>query len=118
MSSRRRFFRTRPTMFVIALLALAVVAEVAGFAIHGTPMHYVYFKHGTRVADQPTGTIDYLKFALKIGGVGLVLAAALLHGDRLNSPEELQVDAAGARDLEAVNRSTVIVPNPTNRLPY
>ena len=47
-----------------------------------------------------------------------MLAAALLHGDRLNSPEELQGDAAGARDLEAVNRSTVIVPNPTNRLPY
>jgi hypothetical protein len=118
MNARRRFFRTRPTAYVIALLVLAVVAEVAGFALHGTPMHYVYFKNGARVADQPTGAIDYLKFALKIGGIGLVLAAALLHGDRLDSPEELEGDAAGARDLEAVNRRTVIAPNPTNRLPY
>ncbi len=118
MSTRRRFFRTRPTRFVIALLVLAAVALVAGFAIDGTPMHYVHFKNGARVADQPTGAIDYLKFALKIGGVGLVLAAALLHGDRLNSPEELAGDAAAARDLEAVNRRTVIAPNPTNRLPY
>jgi hypothetical protein len=118
MSTRRRFFRTRPTTFVIALLVLAVVAEVVGFALHGTPMHYVHFTNGTRIADQPTGAIDYLKFALKIGGIGLVLAAALLHGDRLNSPEELAGDAAGAHDLEAVNRRTVIAPNPTNRLPY
>jgi hypothetical protein len=118
MSSRRRFFRTRPTTFVIALLVLAVIAVVTGFALHGTPVHYVRFKNGARFADQPTGTIDYLKFALKIGGVGLVLAAALLHGDRLDSPEELEGDAAGARELEAVNRKTVIAPNPTNRLPY
>ncbi len=97
MSARRRFFRTRPPVFVMALLVLAVVAEVAGFALHGTPVHYVYFKNGTRVADQPTGTIDYLKFALKIGGVGLLLAAALLHADRVNSPEELEGDAAAAR---------------------
>ncbi len=116
MSTRARFFRTRPDRLVIALLVLAVVAEAVGFSMHGTPVHFVHVKHGLSLADQPTRAVDYLKFALKLGGVLLVIAAALLHGDRLNSPEDLEADAARARDLEAVNRRTVASP-PSRMLP-
>jgi hypothetical protein len=113
--TRARFFRTRPDRLVIALLVLAVVAEVVGFGLHGTPVHFVHVKHGPTLADQPTRAVDYLKFALKLGGVLLVIAAALLHGDRLNSPEDLEGDAASAHGLEEVNRRTVA--SPTSHMP-
>jgi hypothetical protein len=109
-SKRARFFRTRPDRLVVALLVLAVVAEVVGFGLHGTPVHLVHVKHGPSLPDQPTHAVDYLKFALKLGGVLLVIAAALLHGDRLNTPEDLEADAGRAQDLEEVNRRTVTSP--------
>jgi hypothetical protein len=45
----------------------------------------------------------------------LVIAAALLHGDRLNTPEDLEADAGRAQDLEEVNRRTVS--SPISQLP-
>jgi hypothetical protein len=112
MSVRRRFFRTRPTPVVTALLALGVFAIVLGFRIHGTPVTFVHVK-GLRhtLPVQHTRAVDYLKLALKIGGIGLVLVAGILHTDRLTTPESLADDEPTTLDPAAPGK--VGTPNQT-----
>ena len=108
-SIRRRFFRTRPTLFVALLLVLTLVAEIVGFHLQGTPPTFKHIRGLGRIAEQHTHTVDYVKLAIEVGGLALLLAAGLLHGDRLTTPAALAED--GPDDLDPAARGKVGTPN-------
>jgi hypothetical protein len=93
MGLRRRYFRTRPSASVIALLALGLVLLLGGFLVSGSAAH-VEHVGSTRVLVHHLQTVDYAKLAAKVVGIVLVLTAAVRHANQLETDEDRTLAAA------------------------
>ena len=88
MNLRRRYFRTRPSWSVLALLVLGVGFLVWGIVVSGTSGHSERVAT-TRVFVHHLQAIDYAKLAAKVAGVILILAAAVRHANQLETLDDL-----------------------------
>jgi hypothetical protein len=94
MSLRRRYFRTRPSRSVLAMLVVGLGCLIAGLVIAGTPVHYERVGNLHHVPVKSEHFVDYLKVALDVIGGVLLLAAAVRHANQLETIDDLVADGS------------------------